>query len=82
LLVIPGLVRRSHYTLQWSSMLILLYFMEGVVRAATDSGLSAALGGVETLLAAVYFGCALAYLRPHKLAARRAKSGTSDTSTQ
>lgn len=82
LLVIPGLVRRHLYTLQWSSMLILVYFMEGVVRAATDNGLSAVLGGVEILLTTVYFACALAYLRPHKLAARRAKSDNSNTSTQ
>ncbi|WP_460902699.1 DUF2069 domain-containing protein [Paraburkholderia jirisanensis] len=73
LLALRGVARRSLYTLQWASMLILLYLMEGIVRGMSDAGLSAWLGWLEALLAAAFFGCALAYLAPFKRAARRAK---------
>ena len=36
LLPLRGVIKRDVYTLQWSSMLILLYFAEGVVRAYSD----------------------------------------------
>jgi uncharacterized membrane protein len=39
------------YTLQWASMLVLLYFAEGIVRGMSDGGLSARLGWLEALLA-------------------------------
>lgn len=72
LLPLAGVLRRDVYTLQWSAMLILLYFCEGIVRATSDRvPLSAALGWVEVVLACVYFFCALAYLRPYKQAARK-----------
>jgi uncharacterized membrane protein len=67
---LPGVARRSVYTLQWASMLVLLYLAEGVVRGMTDAGLSASLGGLEALLAAVFFCLALAYVAPFKRAAR------------
>jgi len=73
LLALPGVLRRRLYTLQWASMLILLYFAEGIVRGMSDRGLSAQLGWLETLLALVFFVCALAYVAPFKRAARRAK---------
>jgi len=73
LLALPGVLRRRLYTLQWASMLILLYFAEGIVRGMSDRGLSAQLGWLETLLALVFFVCALVYVAPFKRAARRAK---------
>jgi uncharacterized membrane protein len=73
LLALPGLLRQRLYTLQWASMLILLYFAEGIVRGMTERGLSARLGWLETLLALVFFVCALAYVAPFKRAARSAK---------
>ena len=36
LLPLRGVLRGNLYTLQWAAMLILLYFMEGVVRAWSD----------------------------------------------
>ena len=30
---LPGTFRRNIYTMQWASMMVLLYFTEGVVRA-------------------------------------------------
>jgi uncharacterized membrane protein len=73
LLALPGVLRQRLYTLQWASMLILLYFAEGIVRGMSDRGLSARLGWLETLLALVFFVCALTYVAPFKRAARRAK---------
>ena len=32
-----GVIKRDIYTLQWSSMVILLYFTEGVVRGWSDT---------------------------------------------
>lgn len=72
LLPLRGVLKRNLYTLQWSSMLILLYLAEGVVRATSDSTpLSATLGWIETALVCIYFFCAILYLRPHKQAARK-----------
>ena len=73
LLALPGVLRQRLYTLQWASMLILLYFAEGIVRGWSERGLSAWLGWLETLLAVVFFVCALVYVGPFKRAARRAR---------
>jgi uncharacterized membrane protein len=72
-LLVPlrGILKRDVYTLQWSSMLILLYFAEGIVRATTDKGLSATLGWVEVALVGGFFFCTLMFLRPYKLASRK-----------
>jgi uncharacterized membrane protein len=73
LLALRGTIRRSVYTLQWASMLVLLYLAEGIVRGMTDGGLSARLGWLEALLSLAYFACALGYVAPFKRAARAAK---------
>ncbi|MDR5731685.1 DUF2069 domain-containing protein [Caballeronia sp. LZ025] len=75
---LPGVVRRNVYTLQWASMLVLLYFAEGIVRGMTDTGLSARLAWLETLLSLTFFVCAIAYVAPFKRAAKlrgRAQNG-------
>lgn len=71
LLPLRGVLKRDNYTLQWSSMLILLYFMEGLVRATSDKGLSATLGWLEVALTVIYFFCTILYLRPLKQAAKK-----------
>ena len=43
LFVLRGVLKADNYTLQWSTLLVWLYFTEGVVRAASDNGLSAQL---------------------------------------
>jgi len=72
LLALPGVWRRRLYTLQWASMLILLYFAEGIVRGWSDRGLSARLGWLEVALTVAFFVCTLAYVAPFKRAAKRA----------
>lgn len=61
LLPLPGLLKGKRYAYQWSSMLILLYLCEGLVRATSDTGLNQILGAVETMLAMVYFVSVLAF---------------------
>ena len=58
------------YTLQWSSMFILLFMAEGIVRAMGDPEPGPLVGTLEALAATVYFAAVLAYLRPLKKAAR------------
>ena len=69
---LAGIIKRDVYTLQWTSMVILLYFTEGVVRGWSDTGnLSAWLGWGEALIVTVYFLCAVMYVRPYKKAAKQ-----------
>jgi uncharacterized membrane protein len=63
LLPLRGLLHGRRYTFQWLSLLIWLYFTEGVVRASSDQGLSAVLGGIETLLSVGLFSSVAAYSR-------------------
>ena len=73
-LLIPllGVFKRDIYTLQWTSMMILAYFTEGVVRGWSDKGsLSAWLGWGGAIIVCVYFVCAMLYLRPYKKAAKQ-----------
>lgn len=72
-LLIPlrGILKRDLYTMQWSSMMILLYFAEGVVRGSSDpSWLSAMLGWTEAVLSTIFFLCTILYLAPYKRAAK------------
>jgi uncharacterized membrane protein len=68
LLPLFGILRGKVYTFQWASMLILLYFTEGVVRAWSDHGLSATLGMLEAGLSIAFFLSAIFYARLFKLA--------------
>jgi uncharacterized membrane protein len=63
LLPLFGILHGKRYTYQWSSMFILLYFTEGVVRAWSDHGLSAWLALLEILLTLAFFFCAIFYAR-------------------
>ncbi|HYD34278.1 MAG TPA: DUF2069 domain-containing protein [Methylophilaceae bacterium] len=63
LLPLPGILHGKRYTFQWSSMFILLYFTEGIVRAWTDRGASAQLAAIEMLLSLAFFICAIFYAR-------------------
>ena len=62
-LCVAGLVRHRMYTFRWLSLLIWLYFMEGVVRATTESGLGQALAVIEVVLSLVLFVVSGIYIR-------------------
>jgi uncharacterized membrane protein len=60
LLPLPGLLRNRLYTFRWLTLMVWLYFIEGVVRATGDRGVSALLAGIEVALCLVLFiACAL-----------------------
>ena len=63
LLPLFGILRGRRYTYQWASMFILLYFTEGVVRAWSDAGMSAALALIETILSVCFFFSAIYYAK-------------------
>ena len=62
-LPLRGILHRRRYTFQWSSMLILAYLAEGLVRAATEAGASRWLAAAEVLLSLCFFVCAVFYAR-------------------
>ena len=60
LVPLPGLLRNRLYTFRWLTLMVWLYFIEGVVRATGDGGVSALLAGIEVVLCLVLFvACAL-----------------------
>jgi uncharacterized membrane protein len=58
-----GVLHGKRYTFQWSTLLIWLYFAEGVVRAYSDSGAAAGLALAEVALSLAYFASAVVFLR-------------------
>ncbi len=57
---LAGLLKNRMYTYRWVSLLVWLYFTEGVVRAHGDKGWSAGLAAGQVLLCLVLFiACAL-----------------------
>ena len=71
LLPLAGVLRRDIYTLQWASMLVHLYFIEGVVRAWSDTGASALLASLEIAFSSLFFFCAIFFLSPYKKMAKK-----------
>jgi uncharacterized membrane protein len=67
LLGLRGVLYRRRYTLQWTGMLSLAYFMHGLV-AATGPASQRWLGSAEVILTIGYFGAALMVLRRGKIA--------------
>jgi len=62
-LPLTGILRGRRYTYQWSSMLILAYFAEGVTRAWSERGTSQALALAEIILSLLFFAAAVSYAR-------------------
>jgi uncharacterized membrane protein len=63
LLPLQGILHGRRYSYQVSSLLALLYLLEGNVRASSDSGLSQKLELLETWLALIFFASVVAYAR-------------------
>jgi uncharacterized membrane protein len=63
LLALFGVLHGKRYTFQWTTLLVWLYFAEGVVRAMSDRGLSARLAALEIALSLAYFASAVVFLR-------------------
>lgn len=63
LLPLFGILHGKRYTYQWSSMFILIYFTEAVVRVWSDHGLSAIFATGELVLSVTFFLCTIFYSR-------------------
>jgi uncharacterized membrane protein len=68
-LPLAGIFSGKRYTYQWSSMLILAYFTEGVMRAWSETGLSRSLALAEIALSLAFFAAAVSYARLTRAAA-------------
>ena len=62
LLPLFGILRGRIYTYQWTSLMVLAYFCEGVVRAWSERGAGRALALAEIALSLILFASAIFYV--------------------
>ena len=60
---LAGLLRRRMYTYRWLSLMLWLYFIDGVVRAWSDRGLASQLAMLEIVLCLVLFAACAMHVR-------------------
>jgi uncharacterized membrane protein len=72
LLPLSGLLRYRMFTYRWVTLFVWLYFIEGVVRAASDRGLSARLALLEVALLLILFAACVTHVRLRQKRARQA----------
>jgi uncharacterized membrane protein len=74
-LAIPlaGLLKHRLYTYRWVSLLVWLYFTEGIVRATSSSGLVVLLAWGEVLLCVLLFAACAMHVR-HRLRQAKARA--------
>jgi uncharacterized membrane protein len=76
-LPLAGLLKNRMYTYRWVSLLVWLYFAEGVTRATSDpSSVSAALAVVQVVLCIVLFAACAAHVRWRLAHARAGATGS------
>lgn len=63
LLPLRGILKKNRRTFQWSSMIILLFFVEGVVRFYSESGFSELFAFGQILLSLTFFLSAIFYCK-------------------
>ena len=62
-LPLGGVLSGRRYTFQWSSMLILAYFVEGTMRAWSERGPTQWLAAAEIALSVAFFAAAVGWAR-------------------
>lgn len=74
---LPGLLRLRMFTYRWVSLLVWLYFAEGMVRATSERPPASHLAWLEAMLALVLFTACAAHvrLRQRNAALRQPSSG-------
>lgn len=60
---LAGFLKYRMRTYRWVSLLVWLYFTEGVVRATSDRGISAGLAALQVLLCVVLFAACAWHVR-------------------
>ncbi len=63
LLPLRKIFKGDRYAYQWSSLLILAWFVEGVMRAWSERGMAQLLSMIEIFLSVAFCACAVAYAR-------------------
>ena len=68
ILLIPlsGILKKNRYTYQWASMFILLFFIEGVVRFYSESGISQSMALYQIILSLVFFISTISFCKVTK----------------
>ncbi len=82
-LPLAGLLKNRMYTYRWLSLLVWLYFLEGVVRATSEPVPAAWLAALEVLLSLTLFVACALHVRLRLRAAKTAAGGapTIETAT-
>jgi uncharacterized membrane protein len=82
-LPLAGLLKNRMYTYRWLSLLVWLYFLEGVVRATSEPVPAAWLAALELLLSLILFAACALHVRLRLRAAKTAAAGapTIETAT-
>src|SRR5688572_22446109 len=75
-LPLAGLLKRRMYTYRWVSLLVWLYFTEGVVRATSEPAPGAIYAALEALLCLVLFAACAVHVRWRLRHARAAQPET------
>ena len=75
-LPLAGLLKNRMYTYRWLSLMIWLYFTEGVIRATGDAAPSRYLAMIEVVLCLLLFTACALHVRLRFRAARAASAGT------
>ena len=55
LIPLTGILKKNRYTYQWSSMFILLFFIEGIVRFYSETGVSQSMALCQIILSTIFF---------------------------
>lgn len=76
-----GLLKHRMYTYRWVSLVVWLYFTEGVVRAWSDPAPSNYLAWIEIALCLLLFAACAAHVRWRQKAARLHTQGAATSST-
>ena len=65
ILLVPlvGILKKDRYTFQWSSMLIMIFFIEGVVRFYSEGGISQSIALCQIILSFIFFMSAMFFCR-------------------
>ena len=62
-LPLAGLLKYRMYTYRWVSLLVWIYFTEGVVRAASERGVVVVLALIEVVLCVLLFAACVLHVR-------------------
>ena len=78
---LAGLLKNRMYTYRWLSLMVWIYFTEGVVRAYSDKAPSNYLAMLEVLLCVVLFVACVLHIRLRQRDAKLAETSAASTAT-